>query len=318
MGFVVLIKGADWLVEGAASIARTLGISDLIVGLTIVAFGTSAPELLVNVLAAGQGSTDLAIGNVIGSNIANILLILGVSAFIYPITVERNTVWKEIPFALLAAVLMGILPNDSMLEDSVGDGARVSALTRIDGLVLLCFLSVFLYYVYEAARNSESPIPPEMKIEQRPVRVSVFMCIGGLVGLTLGGKWVVDGALATADLFQVSEELVGLSLVAIGTSLPELATGIVAALRKNSSIVVGNAVGSNIFNIFLVLGVSSTITELPLDTRSNADIMVMIVTTVLLFASMFIGAPKYFIGRREGIFFLIVYVAYMVMVFIRG
>lgn len=310
LGLAILIKGADWLVSGAASIARRFGVPDLTVGLTIVAFGTSAPELVVNILASLRGSTDLAIGNVIGSNIANILLILGVAAIIRPIHAERDTVWKEIPFCLLAAILMAILPNDAILQ-----GGTESAITRIDGLVLLCFLSVFLYYVYEAAKHSDGETPlDDVPEEMHTLPMSGMLVAAGIVGLTLGGKWVVDGAVTMASAFSISEELIGLTVVAIGTSLPELATAAVAARKGKSAIVVGNAVGSNIFNIFMVLGISSTIAELPLDLRANTDIGVMIIATVLLFAVMFIGAPRYVVGRAEGAFFLIVYVAYIVLI----
>lgn len=310
VGFLFLIKGADWLVEGAASIARKLGVPDLTVGLTIVAFGTSAPELVVNILASLQGSTEIAIGNVIGSNIANILLILGVAAIISPIHAERDTVWKEIPFCLLAAILMAILPNDEILQ-----GGTRSSITRIDGLVLLCFLSVFLYYVYEAARNPDANAPiDEVPDSERSLGMSGLLVLGGIIGLTVGGIWTVDGAIAMASALDISEEFVGLTVVAVGTSLPELATAAVASMKGRSAIVVGNAVGSNIFNIFMVLGISSTITELPLDLRANTDIAVMILTTILLFAVMFIGAPRYVVGRAEGAFFLLVYVAYLVMI----
>lgn len=314
VGFVALIKGADWLVDGAGSVARRLGVSDLVIGLTIVALGTSMPELLVNILAAVQGNTDLAVGNVVGSNIANILLILGVSAIIYPVHVERNTVWKEIPFALLAAVLLLVMPNDILL-----DGEARNVLSRTDGLVLLLFLCVFLYYVYEAARGqTEKTVPEEVDLSPRSGWASAGLIVGGLAGLTLGGKWVVDGAVALSETLGMSQEFIGLTVVAVGTSLPELATGIAAARRRNSAIVVGNAVGSNIFNIFLVIGLTGAIIPVPLDERSNTDILFMIGCTLLLFGTMFFGAPKYALGRREGFMFVGLYVAYLAFATWRG
>lgn len=314
VGFVALIKGADLLVDGAGTVARRMGVSDLVIGLTIVALGTSMPELLVNILAALQGNTDLAVGNVVGSNIANILLILGVSAIIYPIHVERNTVWKEIPFALLAAVLLLVMPNDILL-----DGEERNVLSRTDGLVLLLFLCVFLYYVYEASRGqTEKSIPEDVDIKPRSGWASAALIIGGLVGLTVGGKWVVDGAVALSETLGMSQEFIGLTVVAVGTSLPELATGIAAARRRNAAIVVGNAVGSNIFNIFLVIGLTGAIIPVPLDERSNMDILFMIGCTLLLFGTMFFGAPKYAMGRREGIMFVALYVLYLIFATWRG
>lgn len=304
LGFVLLIKGADYLVKGASAIARRFKISDLVIGLTVVAFGTSTPELFVNILASAQGNTEIAIGNALGSNISNVFLILGISGIIYPLSVSKGTVWKEIPFGLLAAIVMGLMANDRII-----DGSDFSMLTRIDGLVLLAFFTIFLYYSFSIAKQIEG------MDDHVPAKIDGFakaalMVIGGLAGLTLGGKWIVDGAVTLAHSFGMSESLVGLTIVAVGTSLPELATSAMAAYRKNVEIAVGNVVGSNIFNIFLVLGLSSTIKPLPFQTRSNFDIGVVILSSLLLFLFMFTG-KKRSLDRWEGILFLLLYSGYI-------
>ena len=305
LGFVILIKGADWLVNGASAIAKKFNVSDLVIGLTVVAFGTSSPELFVNILASAQGNTDIAIGNVLGSNISNVFLILGVSSLIYPLSVTKGTVWKGIPFNLLAVLVLGLMANDQLI-----DNEGYSNLTRIDGLVLLGFFSIFLYYSFSIAKAIEG-MDEHLPGKKHGITKSVLMVIAGLIGLTLGGKWIVDGAVALATNFGMSESLVGLTIVAVGTSLPELATSAVAAYKKNVEIAVGNVVGSNIFNVFLVLGISSTIKPLPFHTRNNWDIGVVILSTLLLFFSMFTG-KKRLIDRWEGGVFVFLYFGYII------
>ena len=308
VGFVILIKGADLLVDGASAIAKRFKVSDLVIGLTVVAFGTSTPELFVNVMASIQGNTDIAIGNVVGSNIANVFLILGVSSIIYPLAVAKGTVWKEIPFSLLAAIVLFVVANDQLL-----DGSQVSDLTRIDGLVFLSFFIIFIYYTYSIAariEGMEEHIPDK---QYGWLRSSLYIILG-LAGLTFGGKWIVDGAIALATKFGMSESLVGLTIVAVGTSLPELATSAVAAYKRNVEIAVGNVVGSNIFNIFFVLGISATIKPLPFQMKNNRDIGVVIFSSLLLFLFMFTG-KKRSLDRWEGLIFLAcygVFVAYLV------
>lgn len=305
LGFVFLIKGADFLVEGSSSIARRLGVTDLVIGMTIVALGTSLPELIVSVVAAAKGVTGIAIGNIIGSNIANILLVLGVAAVISPVVATRGTARKEIPFCFLAALQVALLPNDRIIE-----GEARNVLSRIDGLVLLSFLILFLYYVYELARSSDAEVLEVPELTTTIPR-SLARIVGGLVGLTLGGQWVVFGATEIARTFHVSDDIIGLTVVAVGTSLPELATSAVAAYRKNSDIAVGNIVGSNIFNVFLVLAVTSIIHPLPFSATNNIDIGVMIGSTALLFLFMITGRQKYAIQRSEGVVFLLAYAAYI-------
>lgn len=311
VGFAFLIKGADLLVDGASSIAKRLGISALVIGLTIVSFGTSTPELIVNILSSLRGSTDLAIGNIVGSNSANILLILGISAAIYPLTITRGTVWKEIPLSLLAIILMAILSNDGFI-----DGLPFSALGRADGLTLISFFIIFLYYTYGISKVNASQAS-EIKISEYSPTRSILMIIVGLAGLTIGGKWVVDGAISIAQGLGASEALIGLTIVAVGTSLPELATSAMAAYKKNADIAVGNIVGSNIFNIFWILGISAIIKPLPLDSKLFTDIVVTIIATILLFAFMFIG-KKHTLERWQGVAFVLLYVIYVAYLIVRG
>jgi cation:H+ antiporter len=311
IGFVLLIKGADFLVDGASSIARRFEISDLVIGLTVVAFGTSTPELFVNLVASAKGNTDIAIGNVLGSNIANVFLILGVSSIIYPLSVTKGTVWKEIPLSLLAAVVLGLAANDHLI-----DNHNFSALTRIDGLIFLCFFIIFLYYSYSIAWEIEG-MEQHVPVEQKGMATSLLLIGGGFFGLTLGGKWIVDGAIVIAKNFGISESLIGLTIVAVGTSLPELATSAVAAYRRNVEIAVGNVVGSNIFNLFFVLGTSSIVKPLPFKTQNNFDIGVVVLSSLLLFLFMFTG-KKRSLDRWEGAVFLVLYTAYIVFLVSKG
>jgi cation:H+ antiporter len=311
LGFVLLIKGADFLVDGASAIARRFNISDLVIGLTVVAFGTSTPELFVNVVASARGSTEIAIGNVLGSNICNVLLILGISAVIYPLSVSKGTVWKEIPFSLLAVIVLGLMANDRVI-----DGDSSSLLTRIDGLVLLAFFMIFLYYSFSIAKAIEG-LDEHVAVKSTGFAKSFLLVISGLIGLTLGSKWIVDGAVTLAKSFGMSESLVGLTIVAVGTSLPELATSAMAAYKKNVEIAVGNVVGSNIFNIFFVLGISATIKALPFQATSNLDIAVVIVSSLLLFLFMFTGKRRS-LNRWEGIVSLFLYGGYTTALIING
>jgi len=304
LGFFLLIKGADLLVDGSSSIAKKLKISSIVIGLTIVAFGTSAPEFIVNIFASARGNTEIAIGNILGSNIANILLILGISAIIYPITAKKNTVLKEIPLSLLAAIVLGLMANDMII-----DGTGFSGITRIDGFILLSFFIIFLYYTFGITKEDKDIVEEEIKVFSYPK--AIIFIILGLAGLVVGGKWIVDGAVKIAELFNISQSLIGLTIVAIGTSLPELATSAIAAYKKQSDIAIGNVVGSNIFNIFWILGASAIIRPLPFSASSNGDIAMTIFASVLLFTVMFIGKKKV-IERWQGVFMVTSYVGYVV------
>lgn len=304
VGFFILIKGADLLVDGSSSIARKLNISNIVIGLTIVAFGTSAPEFIVNIFASINGNTEIAIGNVLGSNIANILLILGIAAIIYPISAKKNTVLKEIPFSLLAALIVAVTANDIII-----DGNTSSVITRIDGLVFLGFFLIFLYYTLSITKSDDD-------INEKPIKELSFVQAGlyilvGLAGLVFGGKWIVEGAVTIAESFNISQSVIGLTVVAVGTSLPELATSAVAAYKKQSDIAIGNVVGSNIFNVFWILGASSIIKPLPFNTDSNADILVNIVASLILFFAMYVG-KKHVLERWQGVLLVLLYLGYLV------
>jgi cation:H+ antiporter len=260
--------------------------------------------MFVNIIASLQGNTDIAIGNVLGSNIANVFLVLGVSSLIYPLTVTKGTVWKEIPLSLLAALVLGVVANDHLI-----DQRGFSELTRTDGLVFLFFFAVFLYYSFSIAKQIEG-MEEHVPTKAYGLVTSLLLVVAGLAGLTIGAKWIVDGAVYLALHLGMSESFVGLTIVAVGTSLPELATSAVAAYKRNVEIAVGNVIGSNIFNIFFVLGISSLIKPLPFQTRNNIDIGVTILSNVLLFAFMFTG-KKRLLERWEGGVFVGLYVGYI-------
>ncbi len=308
LGFVILIGGAEFLVRGSASLARKFGVSSLVVGLTIVAFGTSAPELIVNLLSASKGSSDIAIGNVVGSNIANVFLILGISALINTIKVKENTAYKEIPFALLAAILVFVFGNDALF-----DKMNFNAITRTDGFALLALFFIFLYYVFGISKaKGESE-----KIKVYPVLPSVLFAIIGIAGLFYGGEMLVNNAVKIAETAGLSEALIGLTIVAVGTSLPELATSVIAAIHKHNDIAVGNIIGSNIFNVFWILGLTSTIMPLPFNPSTNFDVLVGIVSALFLFLFLFIG-KKHVIQKWQGGLFVSFYLVYIVFLIFRG
>jgi cation:H+ antiporter len=304
IGILLLVKGAEFLVDAAVAIAGRLNVSYLVIGLTVVAFGTSAPELAVNVIAGIRGNTALAVGNILGSNISNILLILGIAAVIHPLSVTRETIWREIPFSLLAVIVLGFIANDRLI-----DGRLDSLVSRIDGLVLLSFFTVFLYYLF-AVTKQVNGVQEKIATRTYGSGRAGFMVILGLACMLLGGKWIVVGAVGIAERLGLSESVVGLSIVAVGTSLPELATSAVAAYKKRTDIAVGNVVGSNIFNIFMVLGISAVVRPLPFETENNLDVGMVIFAGLLLFMFMFSG-KKGRIDRWEGAIALLIYAGYM-------
>jgi len=299
-----LIKGADLLVDGSSAIAKKLKISDIAIGLTIVAFGTSAPELIVNVFASSSGNTEIAIGNILGSNIANILLILGISAVIYPIAAQKNTVLKEIPFSLLSVILLAIMANDILIDNS-----STSAISRIDGFVLILFFVIFLYYTFSITKSGGDIVGRDIKTIS--LTKSLLYIILGLTGLFIGGKWIVDGAVSIAESFNVSKSVIGLTVVAVGTSLPELATSAVAAYKKQTDIAIGNVVGSNIFNILWILGLSSVIHPLTFFAGSNFDIIMTISASLILFIAMYIGR-RHILERWQGTLMIFLYILYII------
>lgn len=302
-GLALIILGATWLVNGASSIARSYGISDLVIGLTIVGFGTSAPELAINIYAAVNGSADLAIGNILGSNIANILLILGLSAVIFPIQVAKSAKWREIPLSLLAIIILAVFLNDSFFGFS-----KVNTLSRIDGIILLVFMAAFLFYAFKTSKKVVGA--EEEKHVNIPLWKAIGMIILGLAGLYFGGQIFVDGAIGIARNLGMSERVIGLTIVAVGTSLPELATSVVAAMKGKSDIAIGNVVGSNIFNVFFILGTTAVISPIPFDVAANFDILVVLLASVMLFMTTIV-IGRNIMNRIEGIIFLIVYIAYV-------
>ncbi|MBA9079550.1 calcium/sodium antiporter [Rufibacter quisquiliarum] len=302
-GFLALIFGADKLVDSASSLAAKLGIPNIVIGLTIVAFGTSAPELVVNLFAALNNNTEMVLGNVLGSNIFNVLAILGVSSVIYPLTVKTNTTWLEIPLSLLAAVAVLIIANDVYL-----DGSAANVITRGEGLLLLLFFGIFLVYNLKLAQNNPGDEQTET-LNYSYLKAILFMALG-LAGLIIGGRLIVTSATSMAQAFGLSERIIGLTVVSVGTSLPELATSIVAVRKRNVDIAIGNVVGSNIFNIFLILGISTVVTPLPVNANSFTDIAVNIAAGLLLFLFIFIGRGRQ-LARWEGLVLLIFYLAYL-------
>ena len=317
-GLILILLGANGLTDGAASVAKRFRIPPIVIGLTIVAFGTSAPELTVSVSSALKGSADIAIGNVVGSNIFNTLMIVGCTALFAPIVITRNTLRKEIPLCILSSIVLLICANDVFL-----DKAPENILNRVDGLLLLCFFLIFMGYTFAIAskpvtmeQQAEHPvIEEETEIKSLPWWQSILYIIGGLAALIYGGQLFVDGATGIARNLGVSESIIGLTLVAGGTSLPELATSIVAALKKNPEIAIGNVIGSNLFNIFFVLGCSASITPLHLSGITNFDLLTLVGSGILLWLFGLFFAKRT-ITRIEGGIMILCYVAYtMVLIY---
>ena len=310
-GFVLLIFGADKLVDGASALAKRYNIPDIVIGLTIVAFGTSAPEMAINIVAAVKGNTDLVLGNVLGSNIFNVLAILGISAIISPLSVKKDTVRYEIPFSLIAAIMVLLLagdnwfnPNDNLIEPR-------------DGFILLLFFGAFLLYNFRLMKSN----PDEVQVDthQYPVWKSLIFMVIGLAGLIFGGQLIVDNAIKLAQILGISERIIALTIVSIGTSLPELATSIVAVRKKEVDIAIGNVVGSNIFNIFFVLGISTIAKNTAVPDASFTDIWMNIIAGILLFGFVLRGKSKdtarwegRSLNRWEGIAFVLLYIVYIV------
>ncbi len=312
VGFVLLIKGADFLVNGASSLAKRFNISDIAIGLTVVAMGTSAPELVVNIISGGTENHDLVFGNIIGSNIFNIFLILGISSVIYPLTVQKNALWKEIPYSLLATFMFFILVNDQLFFER-----DTSSLSLWDGIILIGMFIGFLVYIFlNLQRNPDSDDGDEEIIMFGSVKTTIMIMLG-IAGLVFGGRMIVDNAVTIAEHYHVSKKLIGLTILAAGTSLPELATSAVAAFHKKSDLAVGNIVGSNIFNLLLVLGMTSIIhSPLNYTPDLNIDLYLVMIGTLLLFIFMF-TFNKFKLDRSEGILYLLGFFAYTYFLFVR-
>lgn len=305
ISLALILLGANYLTDGASSIAKRLRISELVIGLTIVAFGTSAPELTVSLQAAFSGSDSIALGNVVGSNILNILLILGLTALISPLKVDRSMVKVQMPICILATAVLSIMCFDGFLV-----GRSPNGLDRIDGLILLAFFLLFLAYTFSIARNNDESALDGTAVKRLPIWLSTLMIVGGLAALIFGGKIFVGSAVQIATALGVSESIIALTLVAVGTSLPELATSIVAAKKGQADIAIGNVVGSNLFNILFILGATASISPVSTAGIRNTDFIALISSSVLLWiASRYYGTEN--IKRLEGFIFLTFYVAYV-------
>lgn len=306
LGLVVAIKGADLLVVGASSIANRLGISSLVVGLTIVAFGTSLPEMVVTMVSGLRNNADFAIANVIGSNIFNALVVLGVAAMIRPLRVHNSTVVSEIPFSLTAALLVGFLANAALFS-----GYPALSISRLDGGILMFFFFLFMLYVYKSSREigeSNVAAPTEKGLVRASASVGV-----GVLGLYFGGGWVVDGAVSIAQLLGVNDALIGLTIVAVGTSTPELIASSVAAYRNQVDLAVGNVVGSNIFNMLWVLGLTSSFVELPFEVINNTDLIMVVSSSALIIVALAISRNNAILRSHGGVF-VALYAAYLAYV----
>jgi len=305
VGFAILIKGADFLVGGASSMAKKFNISNIAIGLTVVSFGTSAPELLVSVTSSLKGYNAAAFGNIIGSNNFNLLFILGIAGIIYPLVVLRNTVRYEVPLSLLAAVVLYFLVNDIAIW-----GSESNELSRLDSFILLGFFALFMLYIYRTMSHA-TDLDQGDSIKLYSTPISIGLVVLGLAMLLGGGTLVVDNAIAIAKNYGLSDKLIGLTILAVGTSLPELATSAVAAYKKNTDIAIGNVIGSNIFNIFFILGITGVIRPLPFDGAMNFDLYVLAASTVVLMIFMFtLNTRK--LDRWEAFLLLISYAAYTI------
>jgi cation:H+ antiporter len=355
VGLVILTYGADKFVEGASSLAKKFNISELAIGLTVVAFGTSAPELIVNVFAAWNGNNGIAYGNIIGSNSFNLLFILGIAAMIYPLTAHPNIVKKDTGYSLLAALLVFVLVNDQMLwgiaPETAGlnnypvsapiinaQGAEIGKtyfggiMSYLDAGILLLFFAYFLYYVFKNTSADVDKASEDGEIQELSPSLTAIYTLGGLTSLVIGGYLIVENAVSMAKTFGMSEAMIGLTIVSAGTSLPELATSCIAAYKKKSDIAIANVIGSNIFNIFFVLSASAMISPIPYNASVlNIDIYVLVISTVVFFAFLFMSKPvpiegsengKPLMGRVfqrwQGLVFLLAYIAYTVYLVMRG
>lgn len=304
-GLVLILVGSDWLVEGASGVARKYGISEFIIGMTIVGIGTSMPELVSSLISAIQGHGDMALGNVTGSNICNILLILGVTALISPIKYTRSNIRKDIPFAILVSLfLIVMLYNCFGLFGEMG----TPGISRVDALYLLLIFAVFMIDSFKSAKNGAEE--EDASVKPMPMGKAIIYVLLGLAGLIFGGQVFVDHTVSIAERFHVSEAFISITLMAVGTSLPELATCVVAAMKGKNQLALGNVIGSNIFNIALIIGTSAAISPFEIQSISTVDMGMVIVVVVLLWLAAFTFKKKK-LDRVEGAIFLLAYIAYI-------
>ncbi len=302
LGFVILIGGAQALVSGASSIGAKLKVSQMIMGLTVVALGTSLPELMVNIFASAHGNSALALGNILGSNITNTLLVVGVSAIIIPVSMSKTTFFRDIPFSLFVLAVLFMLANDQFF-------GRIPVIGRLDGVIMIVLLGIFIYFTFFRGDHPEPLM--EQNIEVLPLGKSIIYIIAGALGLYFGGDWIVNGALVIAHQIGISETAMGLTLVAGATSLPELATSIVASRKNNTDMAMGNAIGSNILNILLVLSVTALIRPIPFSPHLNIEIGLVFLAGVLLLIFAHFGKSKRTLNRTEGIILVLLYILFI-------
>lgn len=307
LGLGLILFGANWLTDGASAIARRWGVSDLVIGLTVVAFGTSAPELAISMVSAANGNAGLAIGNVVGSNIFNVLVIIGVTALVLPIKIERSIMTNEIPLVILSALALLAIGNSTLLDGTAG-----ATVGRVDGILLLLFFAIFMRYTFSQARSrgNAADAAGEPSVKSMPIGKAIFWVISGLAMLVYGGDRFVAGASGVASGLGVSDAVIGLTIVAAGTSLPELATSVAAALKGKPGIALGNVIGSNIFNIFLVLGAAAVVRPLPFGKIGNVDLLTLTGACLLfwLFGWFF---RERTITRAEGAVMTACYIGYV-------
>ncbi len=304
IGFALLIKGADFLVDGASGVAKKFHIPEIIIGLTIVSIGTSMPELFVSVTSAIDGYEDIAIGNVIGSNLCNLLLILGVSAIIFPIIFKKETKYIELPVCLAITAIFMVLSNI---------GGEIS---RIDGIIFIGLFIIFIGYTIYMGKKGDTETLVE--IDSRKLKKTIWYIIYiilGIIGLKFGGDFVVENTKIVAEYFHISEKIIGLTIIAIGTSLPELITSVTASIKKNSDIAIGNIIGSNIFNLLLIIGVSGVIRPLSYGNAYNIQMGILLIGTFILALFPYIG-KKNEMTRSNGVVYILLYIIYMVMLFV--
>jgi cation:H+ antiporter len=306
-GFILLIGGAEWLIHGASRLAKRLNVSELQIGLTVVAFGTSLPELIINVMAPGSGASELAIANVIGSNITNTLLILGTAALIKNLTVHRTVVAREITFNVLMSCMVVLLASDRFFKTTAG----FRGLDKVDGIVLLSYFFIFLIYIFNSSHSRQTAKRAVKSNLDTDLPKSFLLVVVGSIALSIGGKWIIDAALQITQFLNVSQALVGVTLVAIGTSIPELVTSVVAVRRGLVDIAIGNVVGSNLFNLMWVLGISVFMGDLPFNSELLADAVFMIGVSSILLIMLILGKTKHQLSRFEGSLLLIMYVVYL-------
>lgn len=309
IGLGLVLVGANMMTDGSVGIARRFGMSDFMIGLTIVAMMTSAPELTVSITSALDGSPSMAVGNIVGSNIFNILIIVGVTALINPITVSRGILLNELPLVILSSVALLAIGASPWLDG----GAMV--ISRVEGILLLLFFAIFLRYTIASSKPEEAQDPSAAPAKQVPLWRSILMTLSGLVALIWGGDWFVDGATGLARSLGWSEALIGLTILAAGTSLPELATSVAAALKGHSDLCMGNVIGSNIFNIFFVLGTTATVCPLPFGGIGMLDLWVLTGASLLLWLVSRIGRRRLTVTRQEGAAMVALYIGYIAVLY---